>query len=353
LGKVDLGQVGVALGYYQAGVWVMVDAELYLPEEWFDQAHAELRHRWHIPPERTFLTKSELGLKMILRAKANGLSFRVVGCDSLYGRDSHFRAALDKEDLLYVAQVPSDTYVYLEKPEVGIPEKPSGQRGRPLSRKQVLNGMLPVEVRQLVNDLGLEWQRVKVRSSERGGLIYECTARRVWTLTDEDQVRREWLFLHREDDGDVSYFLSNAPEDTKLETLALWRSLRYFVERVFQDSKSEIGWDELVAQKYRAWMHHAALTALALWFGALTKLDWAKNYGRDPELARELEVEVLPNLSVANVRELLQAVLPLRQLSPEEATRLVIKHLFRRACSTHTRLKARDPDLLVGAQLEI
>jgi SRSO17 transposase len=347
LGKVDLGQLGVGLGYYQAGVWMMVDAELYLPEEWFDQAHAELLRRWHIPAERTFSTKLELGLEIILRAKTNGLPFRVVGCDTLYGRDSHFRAALDKEGLLYMAQVPSDTHVYLEKPEVGIPQKPLGQRGRPPSGRQVLNGISPVEVRQLANDPGLGWHKVKVRSTERGELIYECAARRVWTLTDEGQVRREWLFLHREEDGDVSYFLSNAPEDTKLETLALWRSWRYFVERTFQDSKSEIGWDELIARKYRAWMHHAALTALALWFIAETKLGWAKEYGRDSELARKLEVEVLPNLSVANVRQLLQAALPLRQLSREEATRLVIKHLFHRACSTHSRLKAQYSDLWI------
>jgi len=32
-GKVDLGQVGVALGYYQANIWLMLDAELYLSEE--------------------------------------------------------------------------------------------------------------------------------------------------------------------------------------------------------------------------------------------------------------------------------------------------------------------------------
>jgi len=347
-GKVDLGQVGVALGYHQAGVWMMVDAELYLPEEWFDQAHAELRRRWHIPPERTFSTKLKLGLEGILRAKANGLPFRVVGCDSLYGRDSHFRAALDSESLLYMAQVPSNACIYLEKPEVGIPEKPLGQRGRPPSRKQVLNGISPVEVRRLANDPGLGWQKAKVRSTERGELIYECAARMVWTLTDEGQVRQEWLFLHREEDSAISYFLSNAPEDTKLETLALWRSSRYFVERIFQDSKSEIGWDELVARKYRAWMHHTALTALALWFIAETKLNWAKEHGRDPELARELEVEVLPNLSVANVRELLQAVLPLRQLSPEEATRLVVKHLFHRTCSTHSRLKAQYSDLWIS-----
>jgi len=37
------------------------------------------------------------------------------------------------------------------------------------------------------------------------------------------------------------------------------------IERTFQDAKSEAGWDELVARKYRAWMHHTALDALALW----------------------------------------------------------------------------------------
>ena len=37
LGKVEMGQVGVALGYYAANLWTMVDAELYLPESWFEE----------------------------------------------------------------------------------------------------------------------------------------------------------------------------------------------------------------------------------------------------------------------------------------------------------------------------
>ena len=74
------------------------------------------------------------------------------------------------------------------------------------------------------------------------------------------------------------------------------------------------------------------MTALALWFVAEIKLDWAQTYPRDPELGPQLEVEVLPALSMANVRELLQAVLPLKQLSPEEATHLVVKHLVNRTC---------------------
>ena len=101
------------------------------------------------------------------------------------------------------------------------------------------------------------------------------------------------------------------------------------------------GWDELVARKYRAWSHHTALDALAL-YGLSLKLsliDWRIAYPRDSALIEQLEVVVLPALSMANVRELLKAVLPLKQLSPQEATRLVVQHLVNRSRSTRSRLK--------------
>ena len=69
LGKVDLGQVGVGLGYYKDGIWALVDAELYLPKSWFGDDYAQLRRRWHIPEDRTFRTKPQIGLEMIRRAK--------------------------------------------------------------------------------------------------------------------------------------------------------------------------------------------------------------------------------------------------------------------------------------------
>lgn len=339
IGKVDLGQVGVGAGYYKDGIWVLVDAELYLHQRWFDKQHVKLRRRWHIPTGQTFKTKPELGWEMIQRAKQNRLPFQVVGCDSLYGRDKQFRADMDAAGILFIADVPANTQVYLDKPIVGVPETPSGKKGRPYSRPRVLSDDKPVEVRTLTTHPDMAFQPLEVRHVERGVLVYDCAARRVWTVTDAGQVREEWLFLRREDDGSCSYSLSNAPANTPLTQLARWRSWRYFAERIFQDEKSETGWDELQARKYRAWVHHTALTALALWFVAETKLDWAQAHPRDSELARQLEVEVLPTLSVANVRELLQAVMPLKQLSPEEATRLVVKHLVNRSRSTRSRLK--------------
>jgi hypothetical protein len=120
-----------------------------------------------------------------------------------------------------------------------------------------------------------------------------------------------------------------------------WSCQRSFTERTCEDAKTEIGWDEFQAQKYRAWEHHVALTGLAVWFVAQTKLAWAQAYARDPALARQLEVEVLPALSTANVRELLQAVLPVPQLTPQQATELVITHLVNRARSTSSRLRCQ------------
>ncbi len=341
-GKVDMGQVAVGLGYYKAGLWMMVDADLYLPETWFDDDHAELRRRWHIPQERSFATKPELGLVLIRRAKEQGLPFEVITADSLYGRDSHFRAELGAEQLTYVLDVPINTHVYLTKPIVGVPETAPGKLGRPFSRPQVLSEEQSVEVRSLLEQPELTLQPVELRHTERGLLSYQCAARQVWTVTDEGTVRQEWLLIWQEPDGTIHFSLSNAPAETSLAQLAHWRCLRYFAERTFQDARSEAGWDELVARKYRAWMHHTALDALALWFVTETKLDWAQVHPRDPELVHDLEIVVLPALSMANIRELLKAVLPLQELSPVQARRLVIKHLVNRSRSTRSRLKAQQ-----------
>ena len=340
-GKVELGQVGVALGYYQTGTWAMVDADLYLPEVWFDQAHARLRKRWHIPATRAFATKPALGLRLIRHAQQKGLPFTVIGCDSLYGRDGQFRAALAADNLVYMADIPVNTQVYLTQPVVGVPETPADKPGRPFTQARVLNAATAVEVRTLVGQPEFALHPVALRQTERGLLTYNCAARRVWTRTPAHAVREEWLFRRRETDGTCSFALSNAPASTPLPQLAVWRCQRYFAERTYQDAKSEGGWAELVARKYRAWLHHTALDALALWFIAETKLDWAQAHPRDRELRHDLEVEVLPALSMANLRELLRAVMPLAQLSPAEATRLVIQHLVNRAQSTRSRLKAQ------------
>jgi SRSO17 transposase len=342
MGKVDLCRVDTCLAYANARVrlWTLVDGELFLPEAWFGDDFVEKHEVLGIPQERQFETKIELGLKMIKRAKANGLPFDLLACDTLYGRDSQFRADLEAEKVLYAAEVPANTRVYLSEPRVGVPPK-RHKKGRRPTRRRVLGGDKPHEVRALAHSHQTQWQHVQVRHTERGLLEADFAVLQVWTLTPSQAVRPEWLVIRCDADGDHTYTLLNAPADTPAARLIEWSCQRYFTERTYEDAKTEIGWDEFQAQKYRAWEHHLALTALSLWFVAQTKLEWVQMYARDPELAHQLEVEVLPALSTANVREMLKAALPLPQLTPEQAMKLVVTHLVNRARSTSSRLKSQ------------
>jgi hypothetical protein len=184
----------------------------------------------------------------------------------------------------------------------------------------------------------MDWQRLRIRATERGELQERFAARRVWTVHDGHAVE-EWLVMREEAIERYSYALCNATADTPLAQLAWWKCQRYFIERANQDAKSELGWDELQAQKYRAWEHHLALTVLASWFIAQTQIDWAREHPRDPTLLQELETDVLPTLSVANIRELLCAVMPLKRLTEAQATERVVEHLLNRTRSRKSKLK--------------
>ena len=177
MGKVDLCRVDTCLTSANGGLWAMVDGALFLPEEWFGAAFAQRRTALGIPAERRFETKLQLGLKMIKRVKAHGLSFDLLACDALYGRDSQLRADVDAADVRYAAQVPADTHVYLSEPRVGVPEK-RGTRGRPRTRLRVLSRQRPHEVRALARHPQTVWQQVVVRHTERASWqrIVPCNA---------------------------------------------------------------------------------------------------------------------------------------------------------------------------------
>jgi len=342
LGKVEMSQVGTFLAFYKDPVWVWVDGELFLPEHWFTPEMASARWRAGVPWDREFATKVQLGWQMIQRVQARGLPFEAVACDDLYGRAGWFRRAMDAAGISYMAEVPATTSVYLAPPVCLLPAASEAAADHPAPDLDLaLAGATAVAVRTVAQRADTVFHSLPVRHTERGLLQDPMALRRVWTL-HENTVAEEWLVIRRHSDGRLSYALSNAPADTPSEYLAWLKCVRHFVERTNQDSKSEAGWDELQAQKYRAWEHHLALVILVTWFVAQIKLEWQQTYARDPELACQLAVEVLPALSMANVRELFRAVWPLQPLTPAEARRLVAQHLVHRARATSSRLEAQQ-----------
>jgi SRSO17 transposase len=334
-----MSQVGVFLTLATPGLSTWIDGELFIPEAWFKPEAADRRAKAEIPPQRTFQTKPQLAWRTIQRAVANGISFDAIGMDTLYGRSKKLRADLAQAHLEYYADVPADTQVYLCQPRLVYRKTKRGKRAK---RPKVVGRAY--EVRSLFESQHLRWQQITVRPTEQGHLTADFVRLPVWTIYNQT-LRREWLLI-RLDEGRIIYTLSNAAWNSSLQTMAWRKSFRHFAERSNQDSKSDFGWDERQAIKYRAWEHQLALTILAGWFITEIRLDWTAQYQHDPELLAYYEVEVLPALSAANICELLRAAMPLPQLSPSEATLLVIKHLDNRIRSRKSRLRTGSTPLM-------
>ena len=335
LGKVDMSQVGVFLSLVNSGYHTWIDGELYLPKKWFEANSQERRQRAGIPDDRRFQTKIELGLEMIKRAQAEGVPFAAVAFDTLYGRKGWLRDELDGSGLEYYADTPANTKVYLSEPQVVWPESKSGQKAKSY---RGASPRYPYMVKGLLQHPKTLWRTITLRPNERGFLKADFARHRVWTMREDGSLRTEWLLIRREASR-VTYSFSNAPLDMPLVAMAALKSQRYFIERSNQDAKSELGWDEFQAIKYRAWQHHLALTIAASWFITETRLDWALEFERDPDLLAHYEMDVLPALSMANVKQLLRATLPLPQLSPLDAAALVVEHLDNRTRSRQSRLR--------------
>jgi SRSO17 transposase len=53
---------------------------------------------------------------------------------------------------------------------------------------------------------------------------------------------------------------------TSIERFAYMQAQRYWVERSFQDAKSELGMSDYQVRKWNGWYHHMALVMLSLSF---------------------------------------------------------------------------------------
>ncbi len=333
LGKVELSQVGVFGALVTPRVNTWIDGELYLAHCWFTAKYAQRREKVGLPDKHSFKTKPELAWEIIQRAQANQVPFAAIDMDDLYGRNGLLCQRIDRAGLEYYGDVPKNNIVYLDKPKITYPKT---KQGKPAKQPKI-SAEQRYEVCQLFDHPQLEWATITLRPNERGLLRAKFGRCRVWTVF-AGKCRQEWLLI-RQDEKRTTYVLSNASSDTSLEIMAGRKSHRYFIERSNQDEKGELGWADFQARKYRAWQHQLALTILASWFVAETRLDWMTRFERDPVLLEYYEIDVLPLLSVANVRELMRAAMPLPQLSTEEAAALVVKHLSNRTRSRKSRLR--------------
>jgi SRSO17 transposase len=276
LGKVANCQEGVFLAYASEQGHALVDKRLYLHREWTDDP--DRCREAGVPEDVGYQSTAELGLSMLQQARSAGqLTGQWVTADEAYGKVPTFRDALDADEWLYVLEVPCTQPIFAQRAKVGVPAW-SGRGPRPTKLRLVDGEPGPQAVETLADSLTPEdWQLLTVAEGAQGPRTYLFAARRVWESREGLPGRECWLVLRRNPDGsEPKYYLSNAPADTPLLTLAQVGARRWSIETEFQLEKNETGLDEYEVRSWQGWHHHITMAMLAGIFLLSLQQEWGE-----------------------------------------------------------------------------
>ena len=208
--------------------------------------------------------------------------------------------------------------MYLADPRPVVPAD-SPDRGRKRTKPMAQSEKLRVDAWTKAQPPSA-WRQLTLRDSTKGKLRVDVLHRRVWLWDGREAQARHWhLIVRREIKArdEIKYSLSNAPAATSLQRLAQMQGQRYWVERSFQDGKSQAGLDHYQARGWKAWHHHMALVMMAMLFMLKQRIEHQDD---------------LPLLSCADIETLLAHFLPRRDVGVEEVIRQMdVRHQKRQA----------------------
>jgi SRSO17 transposase len=278
LGKLENCVVSVHLGYVAGDFHTLLDGELFLPEETWDQNRARCRAAG-IPDEVVYRPKWKIALEQVRRALGNGVRFAWLTFDEGYGGKPAFLRELAGLGQNYVAEVPVSLVGWTVPPPLLYRDH---ARDRALARGQTVMGRprrLPrlkvkhtpaCEVRDLLKYSPVvrraAWQTYRVKEGTKGPFVWEAKCVPLW-IKDERGLPDgpHPLLLARPvlTPDEVKFFLSNAPLDTPVETRLLVAFSRWHIERLFEDSKTELGLDHFEVRRYPALTRHLLLSCVS------------------------------------------------------------------------------------------
>lgn len=298
VGKTANSQVGVYLGYVSRKGYSLLEGQLFMPEVWFDDGHADKRQACGVPDELKSQTKPEIALDLLRRAVERGkLPIQWVAADALYGDSPAFRDGVADLNKWYFTEVRCSTLIWRCRPEVHVP--PWKGRGRHPTRLQLYNPAdRPVRVDQLLAAIPKDdWTTATIKEGSKGPIVCDFAFLRITEARNNLPGPELWLILRRnlDDPAEVKFYLSNAPADTPLIEFVRISGMRWPIETMFEEAKGEVGFDHYEMRSWIGWQHHMLLVALAHHFLVRLRVHFQ---------------QLAPALTVYQVRLLLTSVLP-------------------------------------------
>lgn len=234
-GRIENSQIGVFLAYASEAGHAFLDRELYLPQEWADDAARQ--RAAGVPAAVRFQTKPQIARRMLERALDAGVPAGWVTADHIYGGDYRLRALLEERQLRYV---------------VGV-----------ASNQAVTVGFAQQRIAALLGDLDEEeWVRLSCGDGAKGPRLYDWAA---LLLNCPVAGWERWALGRRSlsDPDERAYYLVFVPAGTAVEEVVRVAGRRWTIEIAFEEAKGEVGLDEYEVRSWTGWYRHITLALLA------------------------------------------------------------------------------------------
>jgi SRSO17 transposase len=271
LGRVDNCQVIVTTHYVDAVFDWPVNARVYLPQSWMQDA-ARLE-KAHVPKEIVFKTKGAIALELTDAALSAGLTPRAVVADAGYGEQSALLDGWEDRALAYVVALKSNATFRLAE---AVDADPHGRPPPRLKGRRRPNGInaikdrIPVKTAKTILDTLPEevWQTVAWREGMKGSLVKSFARIRVYRTDLEREYHDSsgWLILERPvagREGEIKYYYAWGLDGLSLSELVTLAHVRWVIERFYQDAKGELGLDDYEGRRWQGLHRHLALVMLA------------------------------------------------------------------------------------------
>jgi len=262
VGKLDNCQSLVSLTMARGEVPVPVGLELYMPEEWIDDA--ERRKRCGVPEELAYRPKWQIALEEIDRIMACGAAFSDVLSDVGYGRNAEFRRGLSERKLRWAVGIDAHQRVYPSTTRIN-PPSPNSRAKHPVPSRTSMSA------REMIDSLGPEaFRKITWRTGTKGPLSGRFAAVRV-RVADGPRIahskrlpgKQAWLVCEWRANDEKKYYLSNLPRKARRRELIRMIKARWICEQAHQQMKEELGLGHFEGRSWNGLRRHALLTMIA------------------------------------------------------------------------------------------
>jgi SRSO17 transposase len=176
-----------------------------------------------------------------------------------------FARSINSMGLIYMLDIHSDQRIFLQKPELILPERKSAKGPSPKRLKVSTPEIKATDYLATLNKSA--WKTIEIRHSAKGALKGQFHFKTVYIWDKNINFVESCLLViskrKTKNGEEIKYSFTNASLAQYTEqAIAYMQAQRFFIEHSFREQNQIMGLDQFQTRKWLSWYHQVALNLL-------------------------------------------------------------------------------------------